>query len=105
MIFNLSRSLLPYSETFIPAQAEALRRYQGYYVGVGREPSGLGHLPSQRLCLLEDAVRWSKPSATAFRLGGVLPKEFLRRLQAHQPRLIHAHFGPMGYFPRRSPTA
>lgn len=90
--------LLPYSETFIPAQVEALRRYQGHYVGVGREPSGLEHLPSKRLCLLEDAARWPKLSTTAFRLGGLLPRGFLRRLQAHQPRLIHAHFGPDGVF-------
>ncbi len=90
--------LLPYSETFIPAQVEAMSRYQGHYVGVSREASGLENLPSDRLFLLEDHAHWPKISKTAFRFAGLLPRAFEPDLRALRPRLIHAHFGPDGVF-------
>ncbi len=89
--------LLPYSETFIPAQVEAMARYRGHYVGVTAQQPGI-ELDSDRLHLLENQVRWPQASKTAFRLLKRIPRNFLKALQAQSPRLIHAHFGPDGIF-------
>lgn len=89
--------LLPYSETFIPAQVEAMARYRGHYVGVTAQQPGI-ELARDRLHLLETHVRWPQASKTAFRLIKRVPRNFLKALQAQSPRLIHAHFGPDGIF-------
>lgn len=86
--------LLPYSETFIPAQAEALRRYRAEYVGVAADASGIGQLPSDRVHLLSQTARWPELSKLAFRLSGAVPQRFLQRLKGRSPQLLHAHFGP-----------
>ncbi len=85
--------LLAYSETFIPAQAESLQRYQGYYVGVSRQ-SGWEALPGDRFCLLEDQVRWPAWGKAQLKLLQHPPRAFLRLLQGRSPQLLHAHFGP-----------
>lgn len=92
--------LLPYSETFIPAQVNALSRYQAHYVGTSREPKGFTAFAEDNFSLLEHHGKWPQVSKTAFRLAGRMPGSFRRELQGRSPRLIHAHFGPDGVFAR-----
>jgi glycosyltransferase involved in cell wall biosynthesis len=77
------------SETFVPAQAAALRRYQPLVVGLERK----GAVPpalADRLFLLD---RPGERLALKLlgRGGGVA-----ERLGCFRPALIHAHFGPDG---------
>ncbi len=90
--------LLPYSETFIPAQVNALSRYQAHYVGTSQEAKGCGTMAEGGFSLLEHHAKWPQLSKTAFRLAGLMPGSFRRELQGRSPRLIHAHFGPDGVF-------
>jgi colanic acid/amylovoran biosynthesis glycosyltransferase len=92
--------LLPYSETFIPAQVNALGRYRAHYVGMSQDPKGCAAIAKDQFSLLERHVRWPQVSKTAFRLSGWMPLSFRRSLQGRSPRLIHAHFGPDGVFAR-----
>lgn len=92
--------LLPYSETFIPAQVNALSRYQAQYVGISREPNSCPALVGSEVSLLEHHGQWPQVSKTAFRLAGLMPSSFRQELQRRSPRLIHAHFGPDGVFAR-----
>ncbi len=85
--------LLPYSETFIRNQAEAMRRYLAYYVGI-RDVHGLD-LPEDACWIanrggiagLWQEARWA--------LVGV-PAACTQELARLKPKLIHAHFGPDG---------
>lgn len=83
-------SLLPFSETFVIAQGEGLRRYHAHYVGLGRTP-GLS-LPPERTHVLGEAL--SAPGAHAmFKLAGRIPRRVRDELAALSPALVHAHFG------------
>lgn len=86
--------LLPYSETFITAQAESCRQYDCWYVGLGRvaAPEWLQQLISRRAILL----RGSGLKKLIYRLRGWVWPQWKRSLQNFQPCLIHAHFGPDG---------
>jgi colanic acid/amylovoran biosynthesis glycosyltransferase len=88
-------TLLPPSETFIPAQVGALDRFAAVYVGTRREP-GLA-LAASTNCLGE-GDRFSPLWKTLFKTTGQIPPGWLDRLRRHQPQLIHAHFGPDGTF-------
>ena len=88
--------LLPYSETFIPAQAEQLRRYRGIYVGTSR--LGTPPLPTDRQVILGELMQPSAAWKTLYKLGGVVPGKWTRALRSHHPQLIHAHFGGDGGF-------
>ena len=90
--------LLPYSETFIPAQVNALSRYRAHYVGTSGEPKGRSAIAEGQFSLLEDYAKWPQVSKTAFRLAGLMPGSFRQVLQGRSPQLIHAHFGPDGVF-------
>ena len=90
--------LLPYSETFIPAQVEAMQRYKGHYIGVSAQEPGIDQLPSQRKLLLEYHTKWPSFSKTSFRLTKHAPRGFVQVLRSRSPQLIHAHFGPDGIF-------
>jgi hypothetical protein len=46
--------LIPYSETFIPAQVENFSSYQGFYVGTSRFPTAQSMLPQERTIVLGD---------------------------------------------------
>jgi len=87
--------LLPFSETFIKSQAEALKRFDYSYMG-SRRVNGLP-LHSSRVHVLNDrnATGWIRESA--FKLTGTAPDHH-RCLDRLQPRLIHAHFGPDGTY-------
>jgi glycosyltransferase involved in cell wall biosynthesis len=85
--------LLPYSETFIRSQAEAMERFRPFYVGVRSMP-GL-ELPRESTWIANRGGRTGLLHEcwfTFFGPGG----ECIRRLHPLQPQLLHAHFGPDG---------
>ncbi len=92
-------TLLPRSETFIPAQVDSLDRFAAVYVGTRRE-SGVTLSGSTEI--LGDGDRFSPLWKTLFKTmsdtTGQLPPGWIDRLRRHQPQLIHAHFGPDGTF-------
>jgi glycosyltransferase involved in cell wall biosynthesis len=85
--------LLPFSETFILNQAEAMRTYAPTFVGRRRVP-GIDLGEHEAVVIDEGgvpgALRWARS------LCGRPPADFLARLRGRSPRLIHAHFGPDG---------
>jgi len=87
--------LLPFSETFVKAQAEALVRFDHAYLGSRRVP-GLP-LEAERVQVLNqgDAAGWAREGA--FKLAGLAPAHH-RWLARQAPSLIHAHFGPDGTY-------
>jgi glycosyltransferase involved in cell wall biosynthesis len=85
--------LLSPSESFLRTQGEALQSFQPFYVGLRR--NGPAALPEERVVLLTSGptrakferrwFTWMEPSRGAY-----------RAIEALQPALIHAHFGPDG---------
>jgi colanic acid/amylovoran biosynthesis glycosyltransferase len=77
------------TQTFIPDQAQALRRYEPHYIGIDTVPG----------CrLAQDAVVVSRGSSLKarfhryiYKTTGVAPR-FKRQLQSLGIRLVHAHF-------------
>ncbi|MEA5462450.1 glycosyltransferase [Leptothoe sp. PORK10 BA2] len=112
--------LLPYSETFIPAQGGSLCRYGAVYVGTSRLPEGAEHLAGQKTLVLGDSLRnrprdslgdglgnslgdtskissaWGRLWKVGYKFGGISPPQWIRLLQQQQPTLVHAHFGSDG---------
>ncbi|NEQ55653.1 MAG: glycosyltransferase [Leptolyngbya sp. SIO3F4] len=89
--------LLPYSETFIPAQGESLLRYQAIYVGVSRLTECLD---TQKTILLGEIPAIASPLRRfwkgIYKLGGVVHPQWVEVLKQQQPTLMHAHFGSDG---------
>ncbi len=85
--------LLPYSETFIPAQVENFSSYVGFYVGNSRLPSSVSMIPQDRSIILSDLLEFPEAWKTAYKLAGIVHPRWLKRLQDLSPHLIHAHFG------------
>jgi colanic acid/amylovoran biosynthesis glycosyltransferase len=85
--------LLYSSETFIRAQAQALRRFSPVYAG-SRRVSGLD-LQGVTTYTINPGDIAGKFREVRFKLFGKAP-QLIRRLQAHDPVLVHAHFGPDG---------
>ncbi|MEO1400864.1 MAG: glycosyltransferase [Cyanobacteria bacterium J06635_1] len=88
--------LLPYSETFIPAQAGALTRYVPQYVGSSRI-GNLTHL-SPAPIILGELVWPNSFWKLTYKLTGQVPGRWLWTLSQGQPHLLHAHFGGDGGF-------
>lgn len=88
--------LLPPSETFIRAQAEALESFIPYYIGPRKLVNrGLG-LPAERVLAINSAEGIiGKIRERPFRWFGFAPIYF-RQLRRVNPVLLHAHFGPAG---------
>jgi len=86
--------LLPSSQTFVRAQAEALERFTPYYVGARFVPGGLP-LPQDRSFILNRGSFPGKVREAVFRLAGTAPG-LVRKLRQLNPVLVHAHFGPDG---------
>jgi colanic acid/amylovoran biosynthesis glycosyltransferase len=85
--------LLPYSQTFVKAQAEAYQNFQAHYVGL-RQVAGLS-LPEERTNILHQGSFLGKVREwTTLKLG--FEQSFIQRLSALNPALIHAHFGRDG---------
>ena len=85
--------LLYFSETFIRAQAQALRQFSPVYAG-SRRVTGL-ELPVGSSYTINQGDVAGKIREIVFKLFGKAP-ELVRRLQALDPVLVHAHFGPDG---------
>ncbi len=85
--------LLYASETFIRAQASALKRFRPAYAGL-RRVTGLDLPPEDTHVLYAGGIA-GRASELAFKLWGVAPG-FLARLRALHPHLMHAHFGADG---------
>jgi colanic acid/amylovoran biosynthesis glycosyltransferase len=85
--------LLPASETFVRAQAEALQDFTPYYVGSRLVPGLL--LPSERTLVVNRGGLLGRASEVSHKLFGFAPT-LMGRLRELKPRLIHAHFGTDG---------
>ena len=80
--------LLPYSEVFIPSQAENVPGYSPKYLGL-RQMDQV-KIPAERL--LAPKRNASKAARVRTYLG--LSRWVQRTLESVQPSLVHAHFGP-----------
>ncbi|MBT9314628.1 glycosyltransferase [Leptothoe spongobia] len=89
--------LLPYSETFIPAQGGSLSRYGPVYVGTRRLTAYLEH---QNTIILGETLALGRPFRRLwqglYKFGGAVHPQWVRVLKQHTPVLMHAHFGSDG---------
>lgn len=83
--------LLPSSETFIPSQAHALRRYTPCFAGLRRVPAGLEFDSCETVLLAPGRSLSHRFRRRLFLETGLAP-HFLHTLELHRPALIHAHF-------------
>lgn len=83
--------LLPPSETFVAAQAHALRRYSPQFAGLRRVPGGLPIDPCESVLLTETDRVADKVRRRFFLATGIAP-HFVRALERFGPVLLHAHF-------------
>ncbi len=86
--------LLPPSETFIVAQAVAMRRFSPFFVG-WRKTAGID-LPENTSWTVDDGGLRGRLRELRFRYAGPT-REQVARLRARAPRLVYAHFAPDGY--------
>jgi colanic acid/amylovoran biosynthesis glycosyltransferase len=86
--------LLPPSETFIAAQAVAMRRFSPFFVG-WRKTTGI-NLPENTSWTVDDGGLRGRLRELRFRYAGPTRKQ-VARLRARAPRLVYAHFAPDGY--------
>jgi glycosyltransferase involved in cell wall biosynthesis len=87
-------TLLPYSETFIAAQAKFLRRYEAHFFG--RERGG-GAFDLPRVRLIQDASE-RRPVARAWYTLTGRSRRLLSELERVRPALLHAHFAIEGLY-------
>lgn len=92
-VIIFSDHLLYPSETFIHAQASALSEYEPVYAG-SRRVAGLD-LRKEQINIINPGNIWGKCRELSFKLIGFAP-DFLKRLGALSPVLLHAHYGPNG---------
>ncbi|MBX2864131.1 MAG: glycosyltransferase, partial [Leptolyngbyaceae cyanobacterium MAG.088] len=83
--------LLPYSETFIPAQVSSLIKYGTIYAGSSRITSALDN--QQTIVVDELSGRLWKG---LYKWGGIVPPDWLAAIRAQHPDMVHAHFGSDG---------
>lgn len=83
--------LLPASETFIVAQAAAMRRFSPFFVG-WRRMKGI-ELPAETSWTVDGGGLRGKLRELRFRYVGPTRAQ-VARLQARSPRLVYAHFAP-----------
>jgi glycosyltransferase involved in cell wall biosynthesis len=86
--------LLPISETFIQAQASALKRFRPQFAGLRRVAPSLP-FNEDPIVVTTRCAPASHVLAAAYAATGVAPA-FTRRAQAVGAKLIHAHFAPDG---------
>ena len=86
--------LLPLSETFIQAQAGALRRYRPILAGMQRAERSLP-VGEDAILAVPDQTRFRDPRKKAYRLLGIAP-EFYAKALLTDAALVHAHFAPDG---------
>ena len=87
-------NLLPPSETFILAQARALRAVAPVFAAVHPAPASI--VPAADAHIVSaSASKWGELGRRWYWATGVAP-QFHRRLRALRPTLVHAHFAPDG---------
>jgi colanic acid/amylovoran biosynthesis glycosyltransferase len=86
--------LLPISETFILAQANALRRFSPQFVGLRRSKPSL-ELPGHPIVLADGDGHLRRATRGLYATTGIRPG-FHRRVREVGARLIHAHFAVGG---------
>ncbi len=88
------QTLLPISETFIRAQAEALRSFRPQYIGLLPAAKNLP-LPPDAIRLAHTRSLASHARKALYIFNGIAPL-FHRTARMAQPALLHAHFAPDG---------
>ena len=83
--------ILPASETFIAAQAHALRRFRPLFTGLRHLHHGLHMDREEMLVLTHGQALRDRLRRRIFLETGSAPR-FLHSLQLHRPVLLHAHF-------------
>lgn len=83
--------LLPASETFVAAQAHALRRYTPCFAGLRPIPTTLLIDPCDTTLLTHGDQFTDRIRRRLFLTAGVAP-HFVRALTRRHPQLLHAHF-------------
>src|SRR5271168_2407664 len=89
VIFRIQ--LLPPSETFIVAQAGAMRRFTPFYVG-WRRMAGI-NVARETSWTVDGGGQPGKLRELRFRYAGPTRAQ-LARLRERAPRLVYAHFAP-----------
>lgn len=84
--------LLPPSETFIAAQAHALRRFAPSFAGLHLVPHGLPLDPCETVVLTHHDTLSDKLCRRVLLETGLAPHQFLSALHHRHPALLHAHF-------------
>jgi colanic acid/amylovoran biosynthesis glycosyltransferase len=92
-VIIFSDHLLYPSETFIKAQASALREYEPVFAG-SRRVAGL-ELPQEKVYTVNLGGPLGKFDELRFKILGSAPA-MVKRLRALRPVLLHAHYGPNG---------
>lgn len=88
--------LLGPTMTFVLAPAEALQRFEPYFVGPRRlRAGGLKMPPGRALAINETPGALGKVRELPFRRFGFAPL-YLRKVRRLSPALLHAHGGPAG---------
>src|SRR5215212_9632579 len=81
------------TETYIPTQADALRRYRGHYVCMRRV--GRREVPRDRMFVLNRGNVLERAGEVAFKMFGVSPP-LERALREMRATVLHAHLGSDG---------
>lgn len=87
------KRLLRWSETFIAAQGGALSRYRPVFTGLQHTPGGAAYLDGYERSLLAEHTPFLELGKLSLRLLGRVSPGWLKALRAHQPTILHAHFG------------
>ena len=87
--------LLGLTETFVQAQTGALAEFEPVYAG-SRKDVGLD-VGKEEVHLLHQGGFWGNWRELRFKLTGFAP-DFMKRLGALRPALLHAHHGPNGFY-------
>ena len=87
--------LLPASETFVAAQARALRRYTPSFAGLRLVPSSLLIDPCEAAVLTRSNQLTDRLRRRLFLATGIAPR-FIRSLRGRHPVLLHTHFAVDG---------
>lgn len=89
-VLLLRAELLPASETFIVAQAGALRRYEAGFAGLKRVAGGLE--VGEVVAVLDEGGGWSGKLARRWYERTGLAGGFTRELREWKPDVAHVHF-------------
>lgn len=92
------KRLLPYSETFVAAQATGLPTFKPVFAGIKEEPSGIDLLSGYPLLLQDKTARFPALARGLLSARGIPDGRWLSAIQEYRPSIVHAHFGPNGAF-------